>query len=80
VRGVMLGRFYVVIGFMGVFQESCEFRACERMPWWLPEVARGPSSWTELGAGRLHHHHQLVIMKLVNIHELAEAHLLFGMK
>jgi len=39
---------------MGVFHKSCEFRACGRMPWRLPEAARGPSLWTELGAGRLH--------------------------
>jgi len=26
------------------------------MPWRLPEAVRGPSLWTELGAGSYHHH------------------------
>jgi len=34
---------------MGVFHESCEFRACGRMPWRVPEAARGP--WLASGAG-----------------------------
>jgi len=40
---------------MGVFQKSCEFRACGRKPWRLSEAARG----RQLVMGSLHTHNRL---------------------
>jgi len=36
---------------MGVFHESCEFRACGRMPWRLPQAARGRQLASGTGDG-----------------------------